>query len=165
MKSVYFVRHAKSSWHDPFLSDEMRPLNERGKRDAPFMASMMLLKESPPDLIISSTAVRANKTAIHFRKAFDLKKSKFIKDSRLYLAAPQAMLDVIREVPDEYATVYIFGHNPGMTDIANYFSDDHIDNVPTCGVVKIVCDVESWYELNKFNSKRTAFYSPKQFNS
>ena len=165
MKSLYFVRHAKSSWRDPLLSDEMRPLNSRGKRDAPYMASMMADNESSPDLLISSTAVRAKRTANHFLKAFGLDKSKLVKDQRLYLASPQAMLDVIRELPNDYSTIYLFGHNPGMTEIANHFSDEYVDNVPTCGIVKITCNINEWYELNKQNSRRTQFYYPKQFGS
>ena len=164
MKQVYFVRHAKSSWADPFLSDEERPLNARGKRDAPFMASMMVLKEKTPDLIISSTAVRARRTAGYFRKAFGLKKNQLIKDHRLYLASPQVMIDTIRELPDQYESVYIFGHNPGMTDIANFFANDYVENVPTCGIFKVTCEVDAWYEINKYNSKLTVFYFPKQFN-
>ena len=164
MKVAYIVRHAKSSWADPYLPDHDRPLNERGKRDAPFMAQMMQLKEQAPDLMVTSTARRANRTARYFRKAFGLPKKLVWKDSRLYHAAPQAILDTIREIPDEYQCIYVFGHNPGMTELANFFSRAYIDNVPTCGIVKITCDIDAWYELNNSNSKKSAFYYPKQFN-
>ncbi len=163
MKQAYFVRHAKSSWDNPALADEDRPLNARGKRDAPYMASMMLLKEQPADLLVSSPAVRAVRTARAFRKAFGLKKKALISDNRLYLASPQMMIDVLRELPDYVETPYIFGHNPGMTDLANYFSDDILENVPTCGVFRISCDIDEWYEFNNANSRRTAFYYPKMF--
>ncbi len=164
MKYAYFVRHAKSSWSDPYLSDHDRPLNGRGKRDAPFMARMMLLKEQRPDVMITSTALRAKRTARHFRKALGLKKKLVWEDPRLYHAAPQQIIDVVRELPDDHQIVYVFGHNPGMTDVANFFSHDIVDNVPTCGIFKISCDVDSWYEINRSNSTRSAFYYPKQFN-
>ena len=164
MKTAFFVRHAKSSWEHPILSDEKRPLNSRGKRDGPYMASMMSLKEAPADVLISSSAARAKKTATYFRKAFGLKKKDLLIDTRLYLASPGTMIDVLRELPDSYDVVYLFGHNPGMTEIANYFSDEFVDNVPTCGVVKITCEINSWHEMNQANSRRTAFYYPKIFN-
>ncbi len=145
------------------LDDVQRPLNSRGKRDAPYMADMMVLKESRPDLLISSTAVRARKTATQFRKAFDMSKKDLWLDARLYHASPQGIIDVVRELPDDIDVVYVFGHNPGMTDLANHFGSPYIPNVPTCGIIKVQSEVSAWYEINQHNATRTAFYYPKQF--
>ena len=163
MKIIYAIRHAKSSWDDPSLSDENRPLNERGKRSAPLMAEMMVLKESRPDAMITSTAKRARSTARRFKDAFGLPKDSIFKDRRLYLANPDEIMSVLKELPDDYHVIAFFGHNPGITDFANLFAEDYIDNVPTCGVVKIVSPVEHWYDLSASNSRRTAFYYPRQF--
>lgn len=163
MKTLYCVRHAKSSWSDPDLADYDRPLNGRGKRDAPFMADMSVMRESKPDIILSSPAKRALVTANTFRKAHGLKKSELIRDERLYLASPDIMLDVVREMPSEFNVIYMFGHNPGMTYLANYFTDDRIDNVPTCGMFKIVGEFEHWHELSDSQARLETFVYPKMF--
>lgn len=163
MKTIYAIRHAKSSWADSSLTDEKRPLNERGKRSAPLMAEMMTLKETRPDVLITSTAKRARSTARRFRDVYGLSKDLVFKDGRLYLATPDEILSVLRELPEDYRTVAFFGHNPGITDFANLFAEDYIENVPTCGVVKLVSTAEHWYDLNTLNTQRTAFYYPKQF--
>jgi len=165
MKTLYCVRHAKSSWSNPDLSDYNRPLNQRGKRDAPFMADMTVLRELKADIILSSPAKRAFATANIFRKAHGLKKNELIKDERLYLASPDIMLDVVREMPSEFGVIYLFGHNPGMTYLANYFSESQIENVPTCGMFKVLCEVEHWHELNRDKGRLETFVYPKMFHS
>jgi phosphohistidine phosphatase len=164
MKTVYFIRHAKSSWKDMSLSDINRPLNGRGKRDAPFMASMSHQKEKKPDIIITSPAKRAYDTANHFRKAHHLKKGNLIRDPRLYMASTDGMLEVIKELPEDVEVVYIFAHNPGMTYTANYFSAEHIENVPTCGLFKVSSTALEWSLLNQENSQLEKFIFPKLFN-
>ncbi len=164
MKTAYFVRHAKSSWSNPMLPDNRRPLNTRGKRDAPLMAQMMVLKESYPDQLVSSPAKRAYATAKHFRKAFDLTKKKLSLDPRLYLASAHTMLALLAELPADTDVVYMFGHNPGMTDLANLFSDRYIENVPTCAIVKLQSTVADWSDFGTSNTRLAAFYYPKLFD-
>ena len=163
MKKLYLVRHAKSSWDDYMLTDENRPLSERGKRDAPAMAKM--LNEKDPDLeyLLSSPAKRALETAKIFRKVFKLGKDKLDKDSRLYHASPSTMVEVIQNVDDRYQSLAIFGHNPGMTDFLNRFSDASIDNIPTCGVARIDVDIDTWKKFSYERGKLLAFYYPKMF--
>lgn len=164
MKTVYFIRHAKSSWADLGLSDHDRPLNKRGKHDAPHMASLIVEKGAIADLIISSSARRARSTARHFRKALGLEKDQMLLDRRLYHAGIETILTVIQELPAEFASVFVFGHNPGFTHIANLFSYRPIENVPTCGIVKVEADITSWLEFDPNHGRMTAFYYPKMFN-
>ncbi len=164
MKTVYFVRHAKSSWADMSIGDHDRPLNKRGKRDAPYMADQMVATELQADLMITSSALRARATARFFRKAQQLTKEKLLVDKRLYHAGIETILQVIQELPDEIEIVYLFAHNPGLTYIANHFSIKMIDNVPTTGIVKIVSESPQWTNFDPNNAEMKAFYYPKLFN-
>lgn len=115
MKHLVLVRHAKSSWKDSEMEDHERPLNKRGERDAPHMAKVFLDKKMDPDLIASSTAVRALTTAKEFAKRLDYKKGKILKVPELYLSETDGLLSYLRNLDDDYQTVMIFGHNPGIT--------------------------------------------------
>lgn len=144
MKTLILVRHAKSDWSDPSLSDFDRPLNERGKRDAPVMAKRLLEKGITIDRIISSPAKRAARTAKHFADAFGYKKGKieFVED--LYLADTSTFFSVIENVNDKYDCVALFSHNFGITDFANMLTNTRIDNIPTSGVFAISIDTKKW---------------------
>ncbi|MCB0685895.1 MAG: histidine phosphatase family protein [Saprospiraceae bacterium] len=161
MKKLYLVRHAKSSWDDYTLADEKRPLSERGVRDAPVMARM--LKDQVPGIqkLITSTAKRARQTASVFRKVLEMPKSDWVKTDSLYLASPYGIQELLAQLDDQLDTVAIFGHNPGFTDFVNRFSDKMIDNVPTCGLVRIDFNVESWTEIEPGSGKLVSFYYPK----
>ena len=163
MKEVYFVRHAKSSWSDPSLIDHDRPLNKRGKRDAPRMARRLVGLGVSPDGILTSTARRARRTARAFREAFGLGKDDVIQRGELYHAGPRQIERQIRTLPDSWKTVLVFGHNPGYTDVANLLDHDQtIDNVPTCGIVGARARIDSWEDFELSRAKRTTFMYPKQ---
>ena len=162
MKDLFVVRHAKSSWDDPNWKDYERPLNRRGKRDAPFMAAMMRVREYVADLIISSHAERAWKTAKQFRNMFILDSEYVWKDPRLYHSDPETILSVIQEIPDGFNRVYLFGHNPGITQLANQFGYN-IDNVPTTGIVRFTCSFDHWVDISISNTSVSEIYYPKQF--
>lgn len=162
MKTVYFVRHAKSSWEDPGLSDIERPLNKRGFRDAPFMAKMMKGKNANPDKILSSPANRALTTATYFSEALGIPTKGIVVRKEIYHAYPEEVLNIIRNLNDEDKTIFLFGHNPCFTSLANQFSDDYIPNVPTCGIVKVVAETNKWGEFEK-KGKLKEFYYPKQY--
>jgi phosphohistidine phosphatase len=161
MKTIYVIRHAKSCWDDPSLTDKERPLNSRGKKDAPLIASWMSKKEKFPDIIISSPAVRAFETAQFFAKEFKIKEEEI--DIRLPLYHPDVddLLDVLKTLENHISTVYLFSHNPAITYFANYFGGHMIDNVPTTGVVKLESTVEEWSELGRQNTLRVDFVYPK----
>jgi len=163
MKTIYFVRHAKSSWADPGLRDFDRPLNKRGIRDAPFMATLIKSKGAKPGLLISSPAKRALTTATFFARDLGIDPDDIQKEAGIYEAMPESILNIACRLPDEVDEVFIFGHNPAFTSLANFFSQDLIDNVPTCGVFKVVAGIEHWKDLSVDNARLTAFHYPKQY--
>lgn len=163
MKHLFFVRHAKSSWADPYLSDHDRPLNSRGKRDAPLMAERLAATKVRADGVLVSSAKRAKKTAKVFREAFGLSKDQVIVQEELYHASPKTIQRAIRQLPDNWKTVLVFGHNPGFTELANLLkNDEYIGNVPTCGIVGAAADVKAWEDFQLSEAKRTSFLYPKQ---
>lgn len=165
MKTVYFIRHAKSSWNDMSLRDHDRPLNKRGLRDAPFMSKLLKGKGVKVDAILTSSANRALTTANYFKQELDLTDQQFLIRKDIYEAWAETVLEEVKNAPSEAETILVFGHNPTFTSIANFYSEEYIPNVPTCGICKIEFDIDSWGELSKSNGKLTGFYFPKQYFS
>jgi len=163
MKTVYFIRHAKSSWKDFSLRDFDRPLNKRGFRDAPFMAEKLLLSGAKPDALISSPANRALTTAGFFARTFGFESAEIIQEASIYEAFPDTILHIIRTLPDKLNTVFLFGHNPGFTMVANGFGGDHISNIPTCGIVRVEAATDHWAEFSAQTGKITHFFFPKKY--
>jgi phosphohistidine phosphatase len=163
MKKLYVVRHAKSSWDDTEVADFDRPLNERGKRDAPVMAERLKANGVQPDLLVSSDARRAFSTAKRFGAAFGYSKHKIKKERRLYHASEEMILEIIRSLPDSAETAMVFGHNPGLTDFVNELSidGDVTDNIPTAGVVAFEVPVASWQDINFQMGRMVRFDYPK----
>ncbi len=163
MLTLYLIRHAKSSWGNPGLRDHDRPLNERGLHDAPKMAQLLVEHGVKPDLLVSSPAKRALTTALFFAEAFKLDAGEVVREPNIYEAFPQEILRIISALPSSAHTAMLFGHNPTFTEVANHFiENDFIENVPTCGVVKITSSAASWSELYEGNSKVAACYFPKE---
>jgi len=119
MKTLFLVRHAKSSWDDTALPDKDRPLNDRGKRDAAKMGERLAKIDVKPDLILSSPARRALTTAEIVAKKLDYKLKNILVDDRLYAVDADDLLDVIRKLGDKSKRVMLFGHNPELTELAN----------------------------------------------
>ncbi|MDX1941433.1 MAG: histidine phosphatase family protein [Saprospiraceae bacterium] len=163
MKTVYFVRHAKSSWDNPGLTDRERPLNQRGKRDAPFMAKLLKGQDVHPDKLVSSPANRAFTTASYFAEAFGLESADILVIQRIYEAYSDDLLDIIRHLSDEWNTILIFGHNPTFTEVVNRFSNNYIANIPTCGIERVDDSVERWRDFGSKAAGVKAFYYPKQY--
>jgi len=161
MKQLILIRHAKSDWDKPDLSDIDRPLNERGKRDAPAMAHRMLDKKIKIDLFIASPAKRAAKTAKIFAREYGKKKEKVILEDRLYLAEPSAFFEVIAGIDDDRDCVALFSHNNGITDFANLLTDRRVDNIPTCGVFAVKADCDSWKDFQQSKKEFWFFDFPK----
>jgi phosphohistidine phosphatase len=164
MKTLYIVRHAKSSWDNSELSDFERPLNERGKRDAPDMGKRLNERGLKPDCVISSPAKRAFSTAKRICKVLGFEKEKIRTDRRLYHADDEMMLSVLREVKSNLDSVMIFGHNPGLTDFVNSLVSEEldIDNVPTCGVVAFSFETDTWSSINWGTGNLVFFDYPKK---
>jgi phosphohistidine phosphatase len=162
MKTLFLIRHAKSSWDNPGLRDFSRPLNERGLRDAPAMAALLRAQGVAPDLLVSSPAKRALTTALFFAEAFGVAEDAVQREPAVYEAAPSEILRIIAQLPDSADTVLLFGHNPTFTEVANRFARDFIANVPTCGIVQIESDAGRWAEMYEENSAVKRCFFPKE---
>lgn len=159
MRTLYMCRHAKSSWSHPGLSDHDRPLNDRGIRDAPFMARVFMDRMEAPDLLMSSTAERAAATARTFARilgaveatTFDHSTAGpvLMFDQAMYHASVDGLLRIINALPDHARRVMLFGHNPGATEIVNVLSSADIGNIPTCGMVRIDFPFNSWSMVSR----------------
>jgi phosphohistidine phosphatase len=144
MKTLTIVRHAKSSWKNPGLSDRQRPLNHRGERDAPEMGRRINEHGIRPSLIVSSPAVRAWTTAKEVADAIGYPPEFLQKDDGLYLASIDDILDVIVAQDNGFNSLMLFGHNPGFTDFANFLVPGLTNNLPTAGVVSVEVDQDDW---------------------
>ena len=148
VKDVCFVRHAKSSWDQPGLKDFDRPLDSRGLHDAPMMARKMKELDLIPDYIISSGANRAKSTEMN---------------NDLYEASAETVYEVLRSAPDTARFVFLFGHNPTFTWVANSIAGVHIDEVPTCGIVHAQAMISSWSKFKPEYAGFIGFHYPKQY--
>lgn len=162
MKTIFFVRHAKSSWDSPNLRDIDRPLNDTGLKTAEKMAAYFLELNIKPDKILSSPAKRAYTTATFFAKSLHYFESDIEITDVIYEALITDIFQLIHELPDEVNTVMLFGHNPTFTNLANYFSADFIPNVPTCGILQVEANVNDWKLFNNITGRLTACYFPKE---
>ena len=151
MKILTLVRHAKSSWKDTSLRDRDRPLNKRGKRDAPIMGKRLHEHGIRPSLIVSSPAKRAWTTAKVFAKELAYPLEFLQREDDLYLASVDRILDVIVAQDVGFNSLMIVGHHPGFTDFANFLSPGLTHNLPTAGVVSVSIDQDHWnlYEQPK----------------
>lgn len=163
MKKVFFIRHAKSSWDDFSLRDIERPLNKRGLRDAPFMATMLMGKGVKPDAIVSSPANRAFTTATYFAEAAGIESQDIIKKIDIYEALAITVKEIVNDLNNDWDTVLIFGHNPTFTTLANSYHEEYIPNMPTCGIVEVEADIEDWKKFNEKTARRVNFHYPKQY--
>ncbi len=161
-KTLYLIRHAKSNSDDPSQSDFQRTLNTRGLKDSPLMAKLIKEKNIIPDLIVSSPALRALSTAEIFADEFHYNKNKIVSDERIYEAAMRELITVIREIKNENNTVMIFGHNPGLSNLANILSNKFLQDLPTCAVVGIELKVNSWSEVERNCGEIILFEYPKK---
>ena len=163
MKTLYVVRHAKSSWDDTDLADIDRPLNDRGKRDAPRMGKRLKEKDIHPELLLSSPARRAFSTAKRIGEVLNYKKDHIRTEKELYHASEREIFEVVRALPDKLNTVMIFGHNPGLTDFVNQLLETKrfIENIPTCGIVAFSFSGKSWVDVSKENAQLLFFDYPK----
>jgi phosphohistidine phosphatase len=161
-KTLLLVRHAKSDWNDSSLSDFERPLNDRGKADAPLMAKRLVELKIPIELFISSPAKRAKKTAKIFAKTYGRDKDELVLRDELYGAGAPVFFDTISHTANQYDHIAVFSHNPGITDFANQLTDARIDNIPTCGVFAIKINTDSWSDFRNAPKEFWFFDFPKQ---
>ena len=162
MKTLTLVRHAKSSWSNTNLSDRQRPLNKRGKRDAPIMGRRILEHGIRPSLIISSPAKRAWNTAKIIATQISYPIEFLQREDGLYLASLPEILDVIALQDNGFNNLMVVGHNPGMTDFANFLSPGLTHNLPTAGVVCVQIDRDDWNLFERPQSELLVHDYPKK---
>jgi phosphohistidine phosphatase len=161
-KTLLVIRHAKSSWDIGSLNDFERPLNERGKKDAPMMAKRLIEKKIPIDVFVSSPAKRAKKTAELFCSAYNKTENDIIYMSMLYGAPAEVFYEVVEHLDDGFSKVAIFSHNPGITEFVNTLIDSvKIDNMPTCGIFAIHIQTDKWKDFKKSKKDFLFFDYPK----
>lgn len=160
MKTLLLLRHAKSSWKDDGLDDHDRPLNKRGKRDAPKMGQLIREKRLVPEMIVSSSARRARKTAAKVHEACGCRRAIELSDA-LYMAEPGAYLSVLRSLDREYRRVLVVGHNPGLEHLVKLLTERD-EALPTAALVVIELSIKSWSSLSKRTRGRLRkIYRPK----
>lgn len=160
-KTLLVIRHAKSSWDIGTLNDFERPLNERGKKDAPEMARRLKEKNILVDAFVASPAKRAKKTAEYFIEEYGRGKDDIVFISKLYHAPAEVFFEVAEDLPDHLKTVAVFSHNPGITAFVNLLTDNvRLDNMPTCGIFAISFK-GSWKNFDKAKKEFLFFDYPK----
>mgnify|MGYP003109747042 CR=1 FL=1 len=158
MKQLILLRHAKSSWDFPHLNDYERPLNDRGKRDAPKIAQWLSLQANNADLIITSGAERAKNTAIAFQAVLNVPMK---IDDNLYHASRSKLLNQIKQTNNDINCLILVSHNPGLNDLADYLLSGFPDNIPTTGIVSLKLDIQKWSEVSPKNISLHFFQYPK----
>lgn len=162
MKSVYLLRHAKSSWSDNGLSDKQRPLNQRGLRDAPEMGARFGARDESLDRVLSSPAQRAQSTAQLFCEACGFPPEEIVIEPELYFSGGDSIGDLILNQDDRIRSLMLVFHNPDITHFVNSIDYDvRIDNVPTCGLIKAVSDIAQWRDWSLDNTEFEYFDFPK----
>lgn len=157
-RTLVLIRHAKSSWANPLESDFDRPLNERGRHDAPIMGDRLKQRGVIPDIIIASPAKRTTQTARKIARSvgFDLHAIQW--EEKLYHCIAPVFEEVIYRISPEVHTAFIVAHNPGITDFINQLSPGFsVDDLPTCGIVAVRFHAEEWDEFS-LQPKEVWFY-------
>ena len=161
MKTLLLVRHAKSDWDDPSINDFDRPLNNRGKNDAPEMAKRLRDKKIKVEAFISSPAKRAKKTAACFAEEYGFDESQIVYVPELYAAPLMVFYNVVRQIDDSLNHVAIFSHNPGITEFANSLTGFRVDNMPTCSIFGIKIAIKDWNDFSEAKKEFWFFDYPK----
>jgi phosphohistidine phosphatase len=162
MKTIYLVRHAKSSWKYPNLDDFERPLNKRGRKNAPFMGKILKKLEVTPDLVISSPANRAAMTARIISATINYPLENILYSEAIYEFSEDTLIRVINKIDDSVNSSMVVGHNPAINGLANYIGDQPISNIPTCGVYCLDLDISSWAKIYEHCGKLKFFEFPKK---
>lgn len=159
MKTLFILRHAKSSWSDPGLSDFDRPLNERGSRAAPFMGKLMRENSFNPDVILSSPALRAKETAIAVKTSGEFPAPLHF-EPRIYEASPDDLREVVAELDDAHNSAMLVGHNPGLEGFIGFLTGG-IEPMPTAALAVIGLDAGKWAEIDHRCGTLLALYRPR----
>ena len=148
-KKLYLIRHAKSSWKEAQIADIDRPLKGRGVRDAYNSSQWLAQQDAFPDLMLSSPATRALHTALIFAKNLDYAYRDIQIEEGIYEASTAQLGQIVKQLDDRYQRVFLFGHNPTITQFVNSCIDHRIDNVPTTGIACLKFELEKWASIGK----------------
>ena len=162
MKTLYLLRHAKSSWDDPDLKDFERPLNERGINDIPNMVSRFQSRQSGLESIVCSPAIRAKSTAQLWAKNFEFPLDDIISNPELYFAGTNMFLKAASLLDEDCESAMLVGHNPAITDFVNEMGGSDIENIPTCGLVELELPIDDWSDIKLGDAKVVEFDFPKK---
>lgn len=163
MKEICLFRHAKSSWKYPQLDDFERPLNKRGRRNAPFMGHILNEIGFQPDLIVSSPASRAAITARIVAMEIDYSLDQIQYLASIYESSYDSLVHILSHLDDHLNKVMLVGHNPSLTMLANQIGDTPIANLPTSGAYCVALNIGSWSQFQKKTGKLQFFEFPKKY--
>jgi phosphohistidine phosphatase len=161
MKTLYIVRHAKSSWDFPDLADHERPILEKGKKRTKLVLDYLKENNCTVDLFISSHAVRAQQTAVIIAEGLNYPKENIQISTNIYHGSLDVIFDELFELPDDINSVMLFGHNPTFTTLANYFMPKKIDWLPTSAIVCIEFDTDKWENFISARKKVKFVITPR----
>ncbi len=162
MKTLYIVRHAKSSWANANQTDFERPLNDRGNKDAPNMAAHLIQKNIKLEHVISSPAVRAKSTCIAFAAAYNINEGNIEYKTELYHAPTNVFYEVLSNINNNIEQVAIFAHNPGITDFVNSLHTGcEVDDMPTTAIFAVSIQIENWRDFKTAKKEYLFFTYPK----
>ena len=163
MKTLFLLRHAKSNWSDPRLDDSKRPLNKRGLKNAPDMGRRFNSRQETLDLVLTSPAVRASTTARLFVEASGHSSTIITEERELYFSGTRSIEDIIVKQDNRIQSLMLVFHNPDITHFANSIdTSSRILNVPTCGLIKLLCDIDDWRDWSASSSELDYFDYPKK---
>lgn len=164
MKKLYLIRHAKSSWKDIDVSDFNREINKRGKKDIPFMAQRLKSFGVLPDLILSSPALRAKETALGIANIIGYDEEKIVFENSLYASCYTNYRYLLDSLDEKYNNIFIVAHNPEITEVGERLSGAILTNIPTCAIVCIEFNTQSFKNIEEESGKVLFFDYPKKHN-
>jgi len=164
MKTLYILRHAKSSWDNPDLKDFERPLADRGLSDLPVMAERFKARGGRVGCIICSPAVRTKTTATMFAKQIGFPSDEIGSNPELYFAGSNMFLKAASLLDDECEAAMLVGHNPAITDFVNEMANSDINNIPTCGLVQLSLPIDAWSDIEFSRAELVDFDYPKKIS-
>ncbi len=160
MKTLYILRHAKSSWEYPQLSDFERPLNKRGNKAAPLIGSVMAEKGYIPEFVLSSPAERAKQTSGLIREAAGIE-TDVVFENAIYDASTNALFNLVSTFDDSYNSAMVVGHNPGFEGLVQILSGRY-ERMPTAALAVVNLDIDSWSELTPAAGEIAEVLRPKE---
>ena len=162
MKQITLLRHAKSSWKNSDLLDIERPLNKRGKRDAPLMGKIIARRISKPDLFLTSPAKRARKTVNIIAKEMGFPRKLITIVDNIYRSNADNLRRIFSNIEDQFNSIILCGHNPSLTELLRLFTTSNIENIPTCGIATIRFSIDKWKNISLHKGELIYYDFPKK---